>query len=94
MAIIKKKRDLAVGNIVGANTMNALWAFGFDAAVIRPLPFDNGNMFDVYAAFGLAVLLWLFMAVGGKYRLQRWNGIVFLLAFVGYVVFKYMTLPK
>ncbi len=92
MAIIKKKKDLAIGNIVGANTLNILWGFGFNAAFIATLPFDRDNNIDVYAAFVAALLLWLFMFIGKKYRIDRWQGILFIAVYVGFVAMKYLML--
>jgi cation:H+ antiporter len=92
MAIIKKKKDLAIGNIVGANTMNILWGFGFNATFIATLPFDKDNNIDVYAAFVAALLLWLFMFIGKKYRIDRWQGIVFIAVYIGFVAIKYLML--
>jgi cation:H+ antiporter len=94
MSIIKKKKDLAIGNIVGANTLNALWALGFDTAFLRPLPFDGNNMVDMYMAFGVAFFLWLFMYIGKKYELERWQGAIFVAGFIAYVTYKYISLPK
>ena len=94
MSIIKKKKDLAIGNIVGANVMNAFWALGFDTAFLRPLPFNTANMVDIYMAFGVAFLLWAFMYIGKRYELERWQGWIFVVGYVGYVVYKYLTLPR
>lgn len=92
MAIIKKKKDLALGNIVGANTFNALWALGFDTFFLRSLPFDRGNMIDIYMAFGVAFFLWAFMYIGKRYELERWQGFVFLFGYIIYVGYKYISL--
>lgn len=92
MAIIKKKKDLAIGNVVGANTMNILWGLGFNAAAISPLPFDRDSNIDIYAVFMVSLMLWLFMFVGKKYRIDRWQGIVFIAVYVGFVAMKYLML--
>lgn len=92
MAIIKKKKDLAIGNIVGANTLNALWALGFDTLFLRPLPFDKANILDIYMAFGVAFFLWAFMYIGKRYELERWQGVAFLVGYVVYVGYKYVSL--
>lgn len=92
MAIIKKKKDLAIGNVVGANTMNILWGLGFNAAAISILPFNRDSNIDIYAVFAVSLLLWLFMFVGKKYRIDRWQGIVFIIVYVGFVAMKYLML--
>lgn len=94
MSIIKRKGNLAIGNIVGANTLNTLWALGFDTAFLRPLPFDRHSKVDMYVSFGVAVFLWLFMYIGKRYELERWQGVIFVVGFIAYVVFKYVSLPR
>lgn len=92
MAIIKKKKDLAIGNVVGANTMNILWGLGFNAAAISVLPFDRDSNIDIYAVFAVSLMLWLFMFIGKKYRIDRWQGIVFIIVYIGFVAMKYLML--
>lgn len=86
-ATIYKKRELAIGVIVGANMFNVLWALGFDTAAIRPLPFNMASMVDVYVAFGIALSLFLFMFLGERYKLERWQGAIFVVAYVLYVIY-------
>jgi cation:H+ antiporter len=90
MAIIRKKKDLAIGNIIGANTMNALWALGLNSALIRPLPFNGESRLDIFFALGVSVLLWLFMFIGIKYRIERWQGVIFVVSYVGFVIIKFL----
>jgi cation:H+ antiporter len=87
MSIVRKKKDLAIGNIVGANTMNALWALGIDTLFIRNLPFATSNMIDILMALAVAFFLWLFMYIGKRNELERWQGIIFVIGYIVYVIY-------
>lgn len=87
----KQNADIAVGNTVGSNIFNVFWILGL-SSLIRPLPFDaaNNNV-DMYAAIGASLLLFLFMFIGRKHLLQRSQGVLFLVAYFAFMVFKVMT---
>ena len=87
----KQNADIAVGNTVGSNIFNVFWILGL-SSLIRPLPFDaaNNNV-DMYAAIGASVLLFLFMFVGRKHLLQRYQGVLFLIAYFAFMIFKVIT---
>ena len=87
----KQNADIAVGNTVGSNIFNVFWILGL-SSLIRPLPFDavNNNV-DIYAAIGASLLLFIFMFVGRKHLLQRYQGVLFLVAYFAFMVFKIMT---
>lgn len=91
VAAKKKNADIAVGNTVGSNIFNVFWILGL-SSLIRPLPFDaaNNNV-DMYAAIGASLLLFIFMFVGRKHLLQRWQGVLFLIAYFAFMIFKIMT---
>lgn len=87
----KQNADIAVGNTVGSNIFNVFWILGL-SSLIRPLPFDaaNNNV-DMYAAIGASLLLFLFMFIGRKHLLQRSQGILFLVAYFAFMIFKVVT---
>jgi cation:H+ antiporter len=87
----KKNADIAIGNTVGSNIFNVFWILGL-SSLIRPLPFDaaNNNV-DMFAAIGASLLLFIFMFVGRKHLLQRWQGILFLIAYFAFMTFKIVT---
>lgn len=87
----KQNADIAVGNTVGSNIFNVFWILGL-SSVIRPLPFDAvNNNSDMLLAIVASFLLFLFMFIGKKHMLQRYQGVLFLLAYFAYMVFKIMT---
>lgn len=81
-ASVKKHNDVAYGNIVGSNIYNALFILGI-VAVLTPLRFpdDVGQSYIIMAC----VTLWL-VALGVFRHISRFTGVLFLLAYVGYVV--------
>ncbi len=86
VAAKKKNADIAVGNIVGSNIFNILFILGI-SALIRPLPFAPNSNFDTAMVIVATVLLFKFMFIGKKSTIERWQGILFLLIYVGYIAF-------
>jgi len=79
----KGHQDLVVGNILGANTMDIAMILGVSAQ-IRELPVSTQlNSYD----FPFMVLLMLFLIVFGVTgkKLERWEGLVMLGAYLAYV---------
>ncbi|RYZ61755.1 MAG: calcium/sodium antiporter, partial [Chitinophagaceae bacterium] len=82
-AVQEGRGPMAVGNIAGTNIINILFILGLSAA-LRPLKIHLQSIkldVPVMIATSLALLL---MAMDGK--LQRWEGIVLLVAAVIYLV--------
>lgn len=71
----KGNADIAIGNIVGSNIFNILFVIGTSALII-PVPYDPGFIFDGIAAAASGVLLWI--AVLRKRELRRVWGIIML----------------
>lgn len=80
-AALKKKADIAIGNIVGSNIFNILFVTGITATII-PVPYDPAFLFDgiVAVAAGLLLLIGVFR----KQELRRPVGVIMLLGYVGY----------
>ncbi len=89
VAARKNDVDLAVGNIVGSNIFNILWILGL-TAVIRPLDFPHGANVDMAVLSIATILLFVFMFVGCKHQLQRWQSALFVVSYVTYIVFVIM----
>lgn len=85
-AVRKGHTDIAIGNVIGSNIFNVFWILGI-TAVIKPLPFTSTIGLDVVFTTIATVLLFLFMFVGKKQILDRWQGIFFVLLYVGYIAF-------
>ena len=83
-AAVKGNADIAIGNAVGSNVFNILFILG-TTALITPVPYQPGFIFDgVYSALA-GVLLWI--AVARTLQLRRKWGIVMLLAYAAYFVY-------
>ncbi len=85
-AAYKKDTDIAVGNIVGSNIFNIFWILGV-SSIINPLPFPSLLMRDVIMTIAATLLLFIFLFIGKRHILERWQGVCFIALYVGYVVF-------
>jgi len=86
VAAYKKNVEIAVGNVVGSNIFNIFFVLGI-SAIIKPLPFQTKNNIDIGAVVISSLMLFFFMLTGKKRSLDRWEGIVFLMLYFGYVTF-------
>jgi len=85
-AILKKRTELSVGNIIGSNILDTLLPIGL-AAVISEVTVERGFVsFDIPYIFVLtAVVLAMFVIRRG---IRRPEGLVILSAYAGYVFLK------
>lgn len=90
VAALKKKADIAVGNVVGSNIFNIFWILGV-SAIISPLPFNTAANFDVLMVMLATFLLFACMFVGRRHQLERWQGatmVALYCAYLAYIVFR------
>lgn len=90
VAALKHNSDIAVGNVVGSNIMNIFWILGV-ASVITPLPFSSDNNGDIIMLFITSIVLFLFIFTGKKYQIERWQGVLFIVAYIGYLAYLIFT---
>ncbi len=86
IAARKKKTDIAVGNIVGSNIFNLFWILGI-SSIIKPLPFNPSNNLDIGVVIFASVLLLAFLLTGRRYRLEKWQGMLFIAFYAVYIAF-------
>jgi len=86
VAIIHKRDDIAIGNIVGSNIFNVFWILGMTGTILQ-LPFSPSVNFDILVGIIASLLLFLFMFVGRRNKLDRWQGVSFVLLYFIYVVY-------
>jgi cation:H+ antiporter len=87
MAAIKGERDIAVGNIVGSNIFNLLCVLGL-ASMVSPQAISvaaNALAFDFPVMIAVAVACLPIFFAG--YRINRWEGLLFLAYYVAYTVY-------
>lgn len=86
VAAYRKNTDIAIGNIVGSNIFNIFFILGI-SAWIKPLPILAQANMDIMVLIGANLLLFFFMFTGKRHRLDRFEGVVFLLLYVAYIIF-------
>ncbi len=86
VAATKKRCDMAVGNIVGSNIFNILLVMG-SSSVVYPVAFKRIFNIDIAVVAGSAAFLFLTMFTGKKRKLDRWEAVILLIAYVGYMYF-------
>lgn len=89
VAAYHKHDDIAVGNIIGSNIFNVFWILGL-TSTLMPLPFNPATSFDVIVGVATSLLLFFFMFISTKHKIDRWQGVTFLALYVGYIVYLVM----
>jgi len=85
-AAIHHYDDIAIGNIVGSNIFNVFFILGV-TGIILPLPFNSQANMDVIVGIAATFLLFLAMFVGTRHKLDRWQGILFILLYLAYIIY-------
>jgi len=86
VAAYKKNAEIAVGNVVGSNIFNILLVLGV-GALIRPMPFPRSGNVDIAMATLGSLMLFAFMFTGKRHKLDRWEGVMFLILYAAYLTF-------
>jgi len=86
VASMKKKNDIAIGNIIGSNIFNIFLILGV-SSLISPLSYSVAFNQDIYILIGGTAFLFLAMFLGKKKTLDRWEAALLLIAYLGYTVF-------
>lgn len=89
VAAVKKRADIAIGNVVGSNIFNILLILGV-AGLIQPISAPDINYVDSLFVIGISLLLWIFMKQGT--RITRWEGAAFILFYLVYFSIKLSTM--
>lgn len=82
--------DIAIGNIVGSNIFNIFWILGLTATLL-PLPFNSTVNFDIGVNIFATFILFIFMFIYSRHKLDRWQGLVmilFYIVYISYLVFR------
>lgn len=85
-AALKRQNDIAIGNVVGSNIFNIFWILGI-SSVIRGLPFNEAGNVDLAVMLASGLLLFFFMFNGKKHQIDRWQGVLFVLLYIGYTTY-------
>ncbi|MDD3788298.1 MAG: calcium/sodium antiporter [Petrimonas sp.] len=85
VAALKKQSDIAIGNVVGSNIFNILLILGA-AGVISPIQTKDINLLDSVYLLLLSVVLFFFMRM--RRNINRVEGTVLFLMYIGYFLYK------
>lgn len=86
VAARKKNSDIAIGNIVGSNIFNVFLILGI-SSVIYPVQLQPQANIDLLFHILVSILLFVFVFTGKRHQLNRMEGILFVLLYIGYVTF-------
>lgn len=86
VAVYKGNTDLAIGNVIGSNIFNTFWILGI-SSTISPMPYNGGEQVSIILNVAASLFLFLFLFIGKRHTLQRWQGVIFGLGYVAYIVF-------
>jgi cation:H+ antiporter len=85
VASYKRNVDIAVGNVIGSNIFNIFFVLGI-SSIINPLPFSQSLRINVWVVIIATLLLFLFMFIDKRHILKRWEGVVFIMLYIGYII--------
>ncbi|UCG95378.1 MAG: calcium/sodium antiporter [archaeon] len=86
IAAIKEDVDLAVGGVVGSNIFNIFWVLGI-TSTITPIVLPGFVNFDIFFLAFATFALFLFMFIGKKHELGKWEGAIFIALYLAYIIF-------
>jgi len=86
IAARKNSFDLAVGNIVGSNIFNVFFILGI-SALLTPIPLQGNANLDLLVNILASLLLFIFLFTGKGRQLERWEGLLFLAAYLAYLIY-------
>jgi cation:H+ antiporter len=86
VAVRKGNTDIAIGNVVGSNIFNIFFIYGV-STVIAPSVIGQNSQIDILVNILASLLLFFFIFTGKGRKLERWEGILFILMYVAYLVF-------
>ncbi len=88
-AIIKKKDDIAVGNVVGSNIFNLLFVLGITGS-IRPILFDPKLNIDFAFLMLSTVVLFAITYIWKQYKVYKLPAVFFLLLYAAYMTYLFI----
>ena len=90
VAAFRKHVDISIGNLIGSNVFNIHGVLGATAIASEISVSESILSFDFLWMFGFVVAL--VPAIYFKKRFNRYDGIIFLLAYIAYIYYSFMTL--
>lgn len=81
----KGEEDMAIGNIIGSQILNILLIIGV-SSLISPINYSVSYNTDMYILIGASILFVLYPFIGKKNTMTRYNGILFVIIYVIYMI--------
>ena len=89
VAILYKRSDIALGNLVGSNLFNMMAVVGITAG-IRPLPAPLSMRCVDFPVMMLVAILPFLLVLPSPHIAKRWKGAVMLAIYIGYIIGIYL----
>jgi cation:H+ antiporter len=86
VAALKGNTDIAIGNIVGSNIFNVFLVLGI-SSIINPIHLVPGTSIDLLVNIFASLLLFVFIFTGKGRQIEKWEGLVFIAAYLLYFAF-------
>ena len=86
IAAFQKETDISVGNIIGSNIFNILSVLGI-TALVKTVEVDPVIMIDIGVMLVISLVLFLMMVPARNGKINRWEGIFLLLAYIIYLIY-------
>ena len=86
IAALKKKPDIAVGNVIGSNIFNLLLIMGV-TSLVSPMPYDRIFNPGQFVMIGSTLLLFIMMFNPKRHRIDRWEGAILVIIYILYSIF-------
>lgn len=80
----KGNSGIAIGNVLGSNVFNILMILGI-TGLITPMSIHGITQVDLTMLVVSMILLWLFSFT--KYKIERWEGAILSILFIGYIIY-------
>lgn len=81
-AVRKAKFDIALGNVIGSNIFNTFIVMGVPALITTLTIPDGIRVFSLPVMLVATLLMILFML---DKKIKRWEGIILLIAYIGFI---------
>jgi cation:H+ antiporter len=86
MAAYRGKPDIAIGNVVGSNIFNILFVLGI-SSTIKAIPYPIFMNIDLLVVALSSFLVFAFMFISRKHRLERWEAALLIAGYIAYTVY-------
>ncbi len=86
IAVLRKKPDIAIGNVIGSNIFNILLVLGV-SSILRPIQYNTVLNLDIIIIAIMSIILMGMIGFSKENKLNRINSGILFLSFIAYWVF-------